>query len=110
MPATPCPDPCPIQTAIALIQGKWTPQILRALSAGTLRFGQLQRALPGVSAKVLSQRLRELEGEGLIARTVLPCTPPAVEYQLSASGGELVTLLLGLYDFGARQLHTQAAA
>jgi DNA-binding HxlR family transcriptional regulator len=95
---------------VDLIQGKWTPQILRALLSGMCRFTCLRRQLPGVSAKVLSQRLRELEGEGLIARTVLPCTPPAVEYQLSASGGELVTLLLGLYDFGARQLHTQAAA
>lgn len=66
-------------------QGKWTPQILRALLPGMCRFTCLRRQLPGISAKVLSQRLRELEAQGLLLRTVLPCVPPAVEYRLSAS-------------------------
>ena len=99
MSASPCSSACPVQTVVDLIQGKWTPQILRAL-------------LPGISAKVLSQRLRELEAQGLLLRTVLPCVPPAVEYRLSASGAELANLLGSLYHFGVRHLnqHTRYAA
>lgn len=112
MSASPCTSACPVQTVVDLIQGKWTPQILRALLPGMCRFTCLRRQLPGISAKVLSQRLRELEAQGLLLRTVLPCVPPAVEYRLSASGAELANLLGSLYHFGVRHLnqHTRYAA
>jgi DNA-binding HxlR family transcriptional regulator len=83
-------ESCPVETAVGVIGGKWKVLILWHLQErGTLRFAELQRALVGVTHKVLSQQLRELERAGMIARRVYAEVPPRVEYSLSALGETL---------------------
>ena len=81
---------CPhFHAAIELIGKRWTGAILCALAEGPLRFGELTRTVPGVSDRLLSQRLRELEDEGLVEREVEPGTPVRVTYSLTRKGAEL---------------------
>ncbi len=81
---------CPhFHAAIELIGKRWTGAILCALTDGPLRFGELARAIPGLSDRLLSQRLRELEGEGLVEREVESGTPVHVSYSLTEKGAGL---------------------
>src|SRR3954451_6600536 len=81
---------CPLfHAAIELIGKRWTGAIISALTEGPLRFGELARAVPGLSDRLLSQRLRELEDEGLVEREVEAGTPVRVTYSLTATGEEL---------------------
>jgi len=97
---------CKAALALRLIQGRWKVQILRELLDGERRFSDLQRSLRsvhnGVSQKVLTAQLRELEADGVVARTVHPDVPPRVEYALSGLGRELIPVLEGLHAFGER--------
>ena len=77
---------CPIETTVSLINGKWKLLILKELSQGPVRYGQLGAQIPAVSAKVLTQQLREMEEDGLIVRTVFAEVPPRVEYSLADMG------------------------
>ncbi len=94
---------CPIESTLALISGKWKILIIKALSQGPVRYGALAREIPPVSAKVLTQQLRELEEDGLVVRTVFPAVPPRVEYSLSAMGASLATVLVALRQWGLTQ-------
>jgi DNA-binding HxlR family transcriptional regulator len=87
---------CPVDQAIELVGGKWKSLILWRLSAGTLRFGQLQRAIPQVTQRMLTLQLRELESAGLVQRTVYPDVPPKVEYALTGLGRSVVPVLESL--------------
>jgi DNA-binding HxlR family transcriptional regulator len=81
---------CPLfHAAIELIGKRWTGAIISALTEGPLRFGELARAVPGLSDRLLSQRLRELEDEGLVEREVEAGTPVRVTYSLTEKGAEL---------------------
>jgi DNA-binding HxlR family transcriptional regulator len=81
---------CPhFHAAIELIGKRWTGAILCALIEGPLRFGELTKAVPGLSDRLLSQRLRELEGEGLVEREVEDGSPVRVTYSLTESGAAL---------------------
>lgn len=81
---------CPhFHAAIELIGKRWTGAIVCALIERPLRFGELTRAVPGLSDRLLSQRLRELEDEGLVERLVEPDSPVRVTYSLSRKGAEL---------------------
>jgi DNA-binding HxlR family transcriptional regulator len=81
---------CPhFHAAIELIGKRWTGAIIFALTGGPLRFGELARAVPGLSDRLLSQRLRELEEEGLVEREVESGTPVRVTYSLTEKGTEL---------------------
>lgn len=81
---------CPhFHAAIELIGKRWTGAILCALTEGPLRFGELARAVPGLSDRLLSQRLRELEDEGLVERAVESATPVRVTYSLTEKGAGL---------------------
>ena len=91
---------CPVELAVEVIGGKWRPVILAHLKQGVHRYGELRRRMPGVSEKMLTQRLRELEADGLIARHDLGTTPPHVEYRLTAEGTSLAPVLQALYDWG----------
>lgn len=83
-------EPCPVETAVGVIGGKWKVLILWHLQErGTLRFAELQRALEGITHKVLSQQLRELERDGMLTRHVHAEVPPRVEYSLSPLGQTL---------------------
>ncbi len=87
---------CPSRTVLALISDKWTILIFCALRDGPMRFGELRRRLEGISQKVLTATLRELERSGLVARTVYPTTPPRVEYSLTHLGRSLDEPLLAV--------------
>ena len=80
---------CPAEATIQLIGGRWKVPIVWHLFSGTLRFSELRRAMPGVTQKMLTQQLRELEEDGIVSRKVYPEVPPKVEYSLTARGASL---------------------
>lgn len=81
---------------IDAISGKWTVLVVYVLSERTLRHSELQRVVGGVSQKVLTQTLRNLERHGVVKRTVYPVVPPQVEYSLTRLGKSLVGVLSGV--------------
>jgi DNA-binding HxlR family transcriptional regulator len=91
---------CPAEKTLEIIGGRWKLMILRELCAGASRFGVLQRALKGVSEKVLAQHLRELEKDGMIHRTVYAEVPARVEYSLTPSGKTLKPILDLMHEWG----------
>lgn len=95
---------CPIQKTLSIIGGKWTLSILRDLSSGTKRFGELQKSLKGISPKTLSSRLQELEKEDIVAKKIYPEVPPRVEYSLTSKGESLKKILLDLVKWGTENL------
>ena len=103
--APPPPAGCPMGTCMRLLGGAWTPNVIWQLSGGPRRFGELYRDIPGISPKMLSARLRELEGKRVILREVAPTSPPSVEYALSALGRELVPIIDTIVKVGTRLLH-----
>ena len=87
-------DPnCGSRTVLDLIADKWSALILYALQGRTLRHAELQRAIGGVSQKMLTQTLRTLEADGIVLRVAFPVVPPHVEYSLTALGESLSPLL-----------------
>ena len=78
---------------IEILGRRWTGAILRALMGGRTRFNDIAHTVPGLSDRLLSERLKELESEGLVARTVTPCTPVRVEYTLTAAGEALIPVV-----------------
>ena len=95
-------EDCPQRRIHYVLNGKWTSMVLYALSRGPKRTGQLERTLPGISKKMLTQTLREVEGAGLVNREVFNVVPPKVEYSLSPLGETFVEPLEALYDWAAR--------
>src|SRR4028119_2323717 len=87
---------CDVERTLAVIGPKWTTLILRDLIAGTRRFGELRRSFPGVSPKTLTQRLRALEDQGLVTRTIYPEIPPRVEYALTPRGETLEAIIVAM--------------
>lgn len=85
---------CPhYHRAVELIGRRWTGAILRALLNGVQRFSDLTETIPGLSDRMLSERLKELEGEGIVVRTVIPETPVRIEYHLTAKGRSLWSIV-----------------
>jgi len=100
-----------IEAAFAMLDGRWKPRILFHLFARhLLRFSELERAIPGVSQKVLTQQLRELERDGIVERTVHPEVPPRVEYALSDWGRALCPALDALLEWTALKQPPNAPA
>ncbi|MCY0886006.1 MAG: helix-turn-helix domain-containing protein [Firmicutes bacterium] len=98
--ATGSASECPVELALQVIGGKWTLLILRDLLTGPKRFGELRRSLGGVSPKTLAQRLRELEQDGILTRTVYPEVPLRVEYALTREGETLSRVVDVIRDWG----------
>jgi DNA-binding HxlR family transcriptional regulator len=98
---------CPVDAALDVIGGKWKPLILWALGDNVMRFGELQKGLPGVNAKMLTKQLRELEEDGVITRTVYPEVPPRVEYAITDFGKTLIPILQALCNWGAHYLEIE---
>ena len=96
------PKECPLEECLRVLAGAWTPQVLWHLADGPRRFGELKRAIPGVSAKVLTTRLRELEERDVLARRVLPTSPPSVEYRLTDLGQSLEPVLDAIAPAGTK--------
>jgi DNA-binding HxlR family transcriptional regulator len=88
-------DVCPVRDVMDHIGNKWSTHVIINLSQHPLRFGELKKAIPNISQRVLSQTLRDLERDGLISRVVYPTSPPSVEYSLTALG---VSLLVPLWE------------
>lgn len=93
---------CSVESALAVIGGRWKGVVLYWLLDGKLRFGELRRHLLNCTPRVLTLQLRELEADGLIKRTVYAEVPPRVEYELTAFGRSLEPILLGLKDWGLK--------
>lgn len=94
---------CPVETCLELLNGKWKPRILWHLHQHeVLRFNELRRKLPGVTPKMLTQQLRELEEDGLITRMVYPVVPPKVEYTFSQLGETMRPILDQIAAWGMR--------
>ncbi|MCA9260754.1 MAG: helix-turn-helix transcriptional regulator [Planctomycetales bacterium] len=93
---------CPIKTTLDVIGGKWTPLILYSLKGGTMRFSELRRSVPDVTQKMLTDRLRELEIDGIVKRKVYPQVPPKVEYSLTAYGRTLSPILEAMASWGTK--------
>jgi DNA-binding HxlR family transcriptional regulator len=93
-------DDCPAELALRVMRGRWKLAILRELLGGVRRFSDLQRAIAGVSAKVLTSQLRELEADAVVLRQVFPEVPPRVEYRLSDRGRSLIPVLDSLHAWG----------
>jgi DNA-binding HxlR family transcriptional regulator len=108
-----------MQDAVGILDGRWKMMILAHLfGEEVMRFSDLQRAIPGVSQKMLIQQLRGLESDGVVSRTVYPEVPPKVEYRLTEVGKHLGPVLLALLDWAeivrasdeARKRHETACA
>ena len=95
-----CSPGCSVEAAISLIDGKWKCVILFQLGRGTLRFNEIRRRVPGVTQRMLTNQLRELEADGLIRRRVYAEVPPRVEYSLSLLGRSMEPVLAALKDWG----------
>ena len=96
-------NPCPVSQLTTLLSGPWTMYILWILStAGPARFGALRRQVAGISTKMLTERLRMLEQEGIVHRHYEPTVPPQVTYSLTERAGELVAILDQLNDLAQR--------
>lgn len=92
---------CPVEVTLSEIGGKWKLRILWHLLKGTKRFGELKKALPGITQQMLTAQLREMEAGGLISRTVYAVVPPKVEYCLTDYGISVEPILRLMYDWGA---------
>jgi len=91
---------CPVVLTARVVSGKWTLLVLRDLESGAKRFTELERSLNGISPRTLSQRLRALEGEGIIARRAYCETPPRVEYSLTEKGAALLPIVAAMRIWG----------
>ena len=91
---------CPVETTLMLVGDKWKVLILRDLMDGTKRFGELRKSLSGVSQKVLTAQLRDMESSGLVNRKVYAEVPPKVEYSLTALGDSLRPVIDVLRTWG----------
>lgn len=93
---------CPVREVLDRVAGKWSVQILVAASHGPIRFTELERGIEGISRRMLTLTLRNLERDGLVTRTVYPTVPPKVEYGLTPAALELHETLLRLTDWAER--------
>jgi len=93
---------CPAEYTLSVIGGRWKVLILFQLSQATRRFSELQRMLHGITQKMLTQQLRELEHDGIVQRTVYPQVPPKVEYRLTPLGETLKPVVGAMCRWGVR--------
>ena len=96
---------CPISPVVDIVFSRWTTPILWVLhSRGRLRFVEVERAIAAITPKVLTQRLRQLERDGLVRRTYHPEVPPRVEYEITELGRSLAPLFAGLAEWSSSHL------
>lgn len=103
-------EACPVAEVLDHVSGKWSIGILVTAAQGPVRFTELERSITGISRRMLTLNLRELERDGLLVRTVHPVVPPKVEYTLTEMARELHASLLELTDWAKRHGGSVAAA
>ncbi|EAW34936.1 helix-turn-helix domain-containing protein [Lyngbya sp. PCC 8106] len=91
---------CPAETTLSMINGRWKLLIWRELFSQVKRFNELQRSLTGITQKMLTQHLREMEADGLVNRKVYAEIPPKVEYSLTPKGESLQPLIEQMHTWG----------
>ncbi|MFC7063494.1 winged helix-turn-helix transcriptional regulator [Halobacillus seohaensis] len=97
------PKNCRVEDALSILVGKWKPIILlHLLQEGTKRFSELKRSLPGITQKMLTKQLRELEDEDIVDRVVYPQVPPKVEYAITEYGRSLEPILEAMHEWGTK--------
>ncbi len=102
---------CPLfHKSVELIGRRWTGAILREMLDGRQRFSDIAAAVPGLSDRLLSERLKELEAEGLVARTVLPETPVRIEYHLTQKGEDLASVMDAISAWAYKWLEQESDA
>lgn len=101
---------CPTRLVLDRIADKWTVLIVGRLAQGPRRFGELRRDIAGISPKVLTQKLRELERDGVLSRRIYPSVPPKVEYRLTPLGQTLTGLLDAIRDWSETHIGAVVAA
>jgi DNA-binding HxlR family transcriptional regulator len=101
---------CPVYTAIGVIEGRWKPMIFQRLAARPHGFGELRRALPSVSVKVLREQLRQMQADGLVVRQPLAPASRGVRFRLTPYGRTLNTVFGALWSWGTRHLARPHAA
>jgi len=92
---------CAMEAALTVISGKWKLKILNQLLAGPTRYTDIKRGAKGITEKMLTQQLHELEADGIVTRTVYPVVPPKVEYAYTELGKELTGIFYALEKWGA---------
>jgi DNA-binding HxlR family transcriptional regulator len=103
-------DNCPSRRVLDRLADKWTVLIVAKLAEGTQRFGELRRAIQGISPKVLTQTLRSLERDGIVDRRMYATIPPKVEYSLTPLGHTLVGLVEAIRDWAEQHIDEVEAA
>lgn len=98
---------CPVEITMSLIGDKWKVLIIRDLLTGTKRFGELKKSLSGITQKVLTNNLRQMESSGLVLRKVYAEVPSKVEYSLSDTGLSLKPILDSMVEWGNEYRKTQ---
>jgi len=98
--ASNCDGKCPVKVTAEIIDGKWTTQIIRELLSGKKRYTKIQKALSTISPKILTTRLRMLESNKLLTRTVYATIPPTTEYELTSLGMKLESVIYAMAIFG----------
>lgn len=97
------PKLCRVEDALGILVGKWKPIILlHLLKEGTQRFNELKRSMPGITQKMLTKQLRELESEDIVKRVVYPQVPPKVEYSITEYGRSLEPILEAMHEWGTQ--------
>ena len=96
---------CSVAACAEIIGAKWTALLVHDLSEGPRRFSELEHSCAGISPRTLSERLRALEGEGIVERRSYPESPPRVEYQLTDKGEALLPIIDAMREFGHSYLY-----
>jgi DNA-binding HxlR family transcriptional regulator len=93
------PVPLEVRETASLLERRWQLSILYAALSGAIRFNEFAEAVAGISPRMLSERLRDLEAAGLVERTVIPSSPPTVEYRLTERGRQLAPLIEAMREY-----------
>jgi DNA-binding HxlR family transcriptional regulator len=103
-------DPCPVEVTLAVIGGKWKAVLVFHMARGGVqRFAELRRKTPGISERVLTRQLRELEADGIVTREVFPEVPPRVEYSLTDYGRTLKPITEAMCEWGKAHRDVRSA-
>lgn len=97
-------DRCPYKAALDVVGGRWKGLLIWRLSIEPLRTGELRKLIPDITQKMLTQQLRSLEDEDIVARTIYPEVPPKVVYQLTDYGRSVVPVVMALTEWGNKHV------